>query len=151
MAANRIYRGPAERDPETVSDKTVAGGYLPGSWVTEGATTLTQATTAKAAMLRILANRDFYSIGQFDTNDPLLVAYANGDSAVAYKPEPAQIYQCPVAAATYAWGTELTVAASGRLAAAATGDMVVAFSRFVGARSAGDLIDVEIANIYSKA
>lgn len=151
MSANRIYRGPAERDPETVSDKTVAGAYLPGSWVTEGASTLTQATTGAVGFLRILGARDFYSVGQFDTNDPLLTAYASGDSAIAHKPEPGQTYQCPVAAATYAWGTELTVGASGRLLAATAGQVVVAFSRAVGAKSAGDLIDVEIANFYAKA
>lgn len=149
--ANRIYRGPAERDPETVSNKTVAGAYLPGTWVTEGATTLTQATTAAIGFLRVLANRDFYSTGQFDAVDPLLTAYASGDTGVAYKPEIGQTYQCAVAAATYAWGTELTVGAAGRLLAATAGQVVVAVSRAVGAKSAGDLIDVEIVNSYAKA
>ena len=46
---------------------------------------------------------------------------------------------------------ELTVGASGRLLAATSGQVVVAFSRAVGAKSAGDLIDVEIANSYAKA
>jgi hypothetical protein len=150
MAANRVYRGPADRQPETVSDKTVAGAYLPCTFVTEGATTLTQAT-AFAAFLRLLANRDYYSTGQFDANDPLKVAYASGDSGVAYKLEPGQTYQAAVAAATYAWGTELTVGAAGRVLAATAGQVVVAFSRAVGAKSAGDLIDIEIANHYAKA
>lgn len=150
MAGNRIYRGPAERDPETVSGKTVAGAYLPGTFVAEGATTLTQATIGSTPFPRLLSNRDFYSTGQFDTVDPLLVAYASGDSAVAYKVEPGQTYQAAVAAATYAWGTELTIGAAGRLLAATTGQVVVAFSRYVGARAAGDLIDVEIANFYAK-
>lgn len=148
---NRIFRGPADRSPESVSDKTLAGAYLPGSWVTEGASTLTQATTAAIGFLRILSNRDFYGTGQFDTNDPLTTPYASGDTGVAYKPRPGDTFQCPVAAATYAWGTELTVGASGRLLAATAGQVVVAFSRAVGAKSAGDLIDVEIANFYAKA
>jgi hypothetical protein len=50
-----------------------------------------------------------------------------------------------------AWGTELTVGAAGRVLAATAGQVVVAFSRAVGAKSAGDLIDIEIANHYAKA
>ena len=147
---SRIYRGPADRQPKTVSDKTVAGAYLPATFVTEGASTLTQAT-AFAANLRLLGNRDFYSEGQFTATDPLLTAYASGDTGVAYVLEPGQQYQAAVAAATYTWGQELTVAASGRLAAASTGNVVVAYSRSAGAKSAGDLIDIEIANHYAKA
>ena len=147
---SRIYRGPADRQPKTVSDKTLAGAYLPGTFVTEGASTLTQAT-AFAANLRLLGNRDFYSEGSFTSTDPLLTAYASGDTGVAYVLEPGQQYQAAVAAATYTWGQELTVAASGRLAAASTGNVVVAYSRSAGAKSAGDLIDIEIANHYAKA
>ena len=33
---NRIYRGPVDRQPRTVSDKTVAGAYLPGTFATDG-------------------------------------------------------------------------------------------------------------------
>lgn len=148
--AKRIYRGPASRQAITVSDKTVAGAYLPGTFVTEGATTLTQAT-AYAPMLRVLANRDFYSDGAFTATDPLLTAYASGDTGVAYVPEVGQIYQVAAAAATYSWGQALAVAAAGRVAAAGLSTDVVAFSRHVGAVSAGDLIDVEIANVYRTA
>lgn len=147
---SRIYRGPADRQPKTISDKTLAGAYLPATFVTEGASTLTQAT-AFAANLRLLGNRDFYSEGAFTATDPLLTAYASGDTGVAYVLEPGQQYQAAVAAATYTWGQELTVAASGRLAAASSGNVVVAYSRSAGAKSAGDLIDIEIANHYAKA
>lgn len=147
---NRVYRGPFDRQPKTISDKTVAGAYLPCTFVTEGASTLTQAT-AFAANLRLLGNRDFYSEGQFTSTDPLLTAYASGDTGVAYVLEVGQIYQGAVAAATYTFGQELTVGAAGRLAAAASGDRVVAFSRGSGAKLAGDLMDFEVANIYTKA
>lgn len=147
---NRIYRGPFDRQPKTISDKTVAGAYLPGTFVTEGASTLTQAT-AFAANLRLLGNRDFYSEGHFTATDPLLTAYASGDTGVAYVLEVGQTYQGAVAAATYTFGQELTVGAAGRLAAAASGDRVVAFSRGSGAKLAGDLMDFEVANIYTKA
>jgi hypothetical protein len=149
--ANRIYRGPADRQPKTVSDKTVAGAYLPGTFVTEGSATLAQAT-AFAANLRLLAARDFYADpnAAFTSTDPLLTAYASGDSGVAYKLEPTQEYQAAVAAATYTYGQELTVGAAGRLAAAASGNIVVGFARGSGAKSAGDLMDFEVANFYTK-
>lgn len=146
---NRIYRGPQDRQPKTVSDKTVAGAYLPGTFVTEGTATLTQAT-AFGPNVRLLGNRDFYSEGAFTATDPLLTAYASGDTGVAYKLEPGQDYQAAVAAATYTWGQELTIAAAGRLAAAATGNVVVGYARSAGAKSAGDLIDFEVANHYAK-
>lgn len=147
---NRIYRGPADRQPKTVSGKTLAGAYLPGTFVTEGASTLTQAT-AFAANLRLLGNRDFYSDGAMTAADPLLTAYASGDTGVAYVLEPGQQYQAAVAAATYTYGQELTIAAAGRLAAASSGNVVVGYARSAGAKSAGDLIDFEVANHYAKA
>jgi hypothetical protein len=149
--ANRAYRGPAARQPITVSNKTVAGAYLPCTFVTEGATTLTQAT-AFAAGLRLLGNRDFYSDGALTATDPLLTAYASGDNGVAYVLEVGQTYQGAVAAATYTFGQELTVGASGRLVAAASTNTVVGFFRSTGAaKSAGDLVDFEVANFYTKA
>lgn len=149
--ANRVYRGPTDRQAHTVSDKTVAGAYLPCTFVTEGATALTQAT-AFAAGLRLLANRDFFSTGHFTATDPLTTAYASGDTGVAYVLEPGQTYQGAIAAATYTFGQELTVGAAGRLVAAASGNTVVGFFRSTGAaKSAGDLVDFEVANFYTKA
>ena len=145
--ANRIFRGKSEK---TVSNKTVAGSYLPGTFVTEGASTLTQAT-APAGLLRVLANRDWYSTGQLDANDPLLTAYASGDTADAYAIEPGYVFQIAADAATYTYGQELTIGAGGRVTAAASTNLVIGFARTAGAKSAGDLIDVEIANFYVKA
>lgn len=145
--ANRIFRGSAEK---TVSSKTVAGAYLPGTFVTEGASTLTQAT-APAGLLRVLANRDWYSTGEMTATDPLLTAYASGDTADAYAIEPTDIFQIAAAAATYTYGQELTIGAGGRVTAAASTNLVIGFARTAGAKSAGDLIDVEIANFYVKA
>ena len=145
--ANRIFRGSAEK---TVSNKTVAGAYLPGTFVTEGASTLTQAT-APAGLLRVLANRDWYSDGGLTATDPLLTPYASGDTADAYAIEPTDIFQIAAAAATYTFGQELTIGAGGRVTAAASTNLVIGFARTAGAKSAGDLIDVEIANFYVKA
>jgi hypothetical protein len=147
--ANRIFRAPTDRQPITVSDKTVAGAYLPGTFVTEGSGTLTQAT-AFAANLMLLADRDFYATGWNTSTDPLLTAYASGDTGVAFELEPGFRFQAACAAATYTYGQELKVAAAGRLAAAASGDIVVGFSRVAGAKSAGDLIDFKVANFYTK-
>lgn len=151
MAA-RAYLGPVDRTPHTVSDKTVAGAYLPCTFVTEGASALTQAT-AFAAMLRLLLNRDYFteSANFFTATNPLLTAYASGDSGIAAVLEPGQRYMVAVAAATYTFGQELAVAASGRAAAAVSTNTVVAFALEAGAKSAGDLIEVEIANFYTKA
>jgi hypothetical protein len=147
----RAYLGPTDRTPYTISDKTVAGAYLPCTFVTEGATTFTQAT-AFAPNLRLLINRDYYAASAdfFTATNPLLVAYASGDSGVAAMLQPGQRYLVAVAAATYTFGQELTVAAAGRAAGASTGNIVVAFAREAGAKSAGDLIEVEIANVYTK-
>lgn len=151
--SNRIYTGPASRQPKTISDKTCAAGLLPGTWVSILIATVAQATAPTAVRLGILADRDFYSTGQLDANDPLKVAYASGDTAVVYVPEPGQSYMMAVAAATYTNGQELTVGAAGRLVAAASTNVVVAYYDGPNsvARSAGDLVDVVIANFYTKA
>lgn len=153
MAA-RAYRGPVDRTPQTITDKVVAGAYLPCTFVTEDATTLTQATSpVPAGALRLLVNRDFYapSSDSFDSTNPLLKAYASGDSGVAAVLEPGQRYMVAAAAATYAVGQELTIGAGGRVAAAASTNVVRAYSREAGAKSAGDLMEVEICMPYAKA
>lgn len=147
-----IYRGPHNKQPRTVSDKAVAGAYLPGTFVTEGVTTLTQAT-APGARLRLLSHRDYYAAmgSHFDNSDPLKTAYAANDSGVAYVLEPGQQYQAAMAAGTYTFGHPLTVGAAGRLTAAVAGNVVVAFADKAITVAAGDLLDVEIANFYTAA
>ena len=49
--SNVIYRGPVEREPETIN-LPVAGAYLPGIFVTSDGAELTQAADG---MLRIIA------------------------------------------------------------------------------------------------
>jgi len=150
--AKRIYTGPQHRQPKTITNRTVSGALLPGTAVTVGATALTQATAPNASRIALLADRDFYSAGQLDANDPLKVAYASGDTGVAYELEPGQRYMWAMAAGTYTNGQELTIAAAGRLAAAATTNVVIAYYDGTGATlSAGDLADVAIANFYTKA
>jgi hypothetical protein len=150
--ANRIYTGPADRQPKTITDRTLAAGLLPGTAVSVLVSTLAQATSPSGIRLALLADRDFSSTGQLDSNDPLKVAYASGDTGVAYVLEPGQQYMWAVAAATYTNGQELTVSAAGRLAAAVAGNIVVA--HYDGpnsvARSAGDLVDVQVCNFYTK-
>lgn len=141
--ANAIYRGPAERQPQTLN-KPVTGALLPGTAVLIGGTAFTQATAATAGRIGVLSNRNFYEQGPMD-------AYVSGETAVAYRLEPEQEYQWAMAAATYTQGQELTIAASGRLAAAASTNVVVAFfDQAGGAVSAGVLADVVIARPYVK-
>jgi hypothetical protein len=148
----RVFNGPQDRQPKTISNRTVSGALLPCTAVAVGATTLTQATSPSGVRLALLANRDFFSTGQFDANDPLLVAYTSGETGVAYELEPGQRYTWAMAAGTYTNGQELTVAAAGRLAAAATTNVVVAYYDGPGATlTAGQLAEVAIANFYTKA
>ena len=151
--AKRIYTGPSGRTPMILSNRTCAASLLPGTFVSILIATVAQATSPSAVRLGLLVERDFYSTGQFDSNDPLLTAYASGDTAHVLVPEPGQSVMAAVAAATYTNGQELTVAASGRLAAASAGNIVVAYYDGANsvARSAGDLVDVVIANFYVKA
>lgn len=144
--ANVIYRGPIKDEPETVSDKKVAGAYLPGILVTESATAFTLATGSNIEDdLCILSNRRFF--GQ-----DVATAYASGDTGVAYRPRPGEIYQVRLAGATYAKGDGLTVGASGYLEAVATGERVMAFFEgTAGAVTAGTLNDVRIANSFNLA
>lgn len=142
MAGNVIYRGPIERQPRTIN-KPVAGTYLPGTMVEETATELVQITTALAKRPLILTNMDF-------KDQDALTAYADEDTGIAYEPMPGDVFQVAVAAATYAKGAPLTVAAAGRLAAATAETVVVAFfDDTPGAKSAGDLVDVVWANAYT--
>lgn len=143
------FRGPVERQPVLTDAKVTAAALLPSTFVTEGATSLSQATSP-GPNVRLLAARDWYSVGQFDANDPLAVSIASGDTAHAFILEPGQRYLVAAASATYTFGQELTVATAGRAAAATTGNIVVAFSREAGTKSAGAMLEVEIANFYAK-
>lgn len=150
--SNLIYRGPHDKHPRTVSDKPVAAALLPGTFVTEGAATLTQAATF-GPKVRLLAHRDFYAIAGswFNGSDPLKTAYAPNETGVAYVLEPGQQYQAAMAAGNYTFGQPLTIGAAGRLTAAAAGNVVVAFADKAANVVVGDLLDVEIANHYTFA
>lgn len=156
--ANTVYRGPTDRQPKTISNRTVNGALLPCTFVMVGASQFTQATAVSGGRVALLANRDFYSPmgAHFDSTNPLLTPYTSGETGVAYELEPGQVYQVAAAAATYTNGQEVTIAASGRIAAAAAAGVVVGHvdlpagtaSRVV---AAGELVDVVIANRYTKA
>lgn len=149
---NRIHR--SGRDTcRTISDKTVSGALLPGTFVFIGATALTQATAPTGGRLALLGDRDYYSPGGIAlSTDPLMTPYTSGETGIAYLPKPDDEFACAMAAATYNPGQELTVAASGRLAAAASGNVVVAYyDQATKAVAAGELADVTIANFYTKA
>jgi len=148
--ANVIYRGPVAREPQTING-LVAGAYLPGTVVSYDGTNLTEVAGSVASLagataerVMILSNRRFYDQGP-DT------AYASGDTGVAYRAEGDQEYQGRFAAGTYAKGDLLTVT-TGQFAAAAAGDVVVAYYDGAGATlSAGDRDDVVVANSFVAA
>lgn len=143
--SNTIYRGPVANEPETLN-LPVAGAYSPGICVTEDGSNLTVATAADMeAELLVLSNVRF-------SDQTVADAYASGDTGIAYRPKPGEVFQCRVAAATYAKGDPLTIGASGYLTAAATTNMVFAyFDGVAGAKSAGDLVDVRWANQFKLA
>lgn len=153
MAGNRVFRGAGDH-PRVISDRTVTGALLPCTAVSIGASALTQATSASAVRLALLMNRDFYGApaDAFSSTSPLLTAYTSGETGLAMVIRPGDEVTWAMAAGTYTNGQELTVAAGGRLAAAAATNIVVAHYDGPGATlSAGDLADVCVANFYTKA
>ena len=147
MAANahQIYRGMNERK-ETITNLKVAGAYLPGTFCTSNATTLTQtASGISQGRLFLLANREF--MGQ-SVND----AYPSGDTAEAYELNEGDDFIARFDAATYAYGAELSIGTNGRLKAAAAGQVVFATYTGTGvALAAGDLDDFRVVTSYVKA
>jgi len=143
--ANVIYRGPIKDQAETVN-KPIVGTPLPGIMVVEAAATLTTAVAADMAKdLLVLSNAEF-------AGQDVATAYVAGNTAVAYRPRPGEIYQVRLAGATYAYNDPLTVGASGYLEATSTAEKVVAyFQGTAGAISAGVLTDVRIANSFLTA
>lgn len=139
MAGNVIYRGPVAKEPQTIN-LPVAGAYLPGILVVSNGSTLTQAGVANAvSQLFVLSNVRF-------KDQDVTTAYASGDTGVAYEAVPGEVYQCRMAAGTYALGDPLTVDANGRLAAAGLDVPIVAHCAQAGTFSAGDLADATISN-----
>lgn len=143
QVANVIYRGPVDREPQTVN-LPVAGAYLPGFFVKEnGSGQLARAVDA-IGRLMLLSNRRFY-------DQDLETAYAAGETGVAYRLRPDDEFQAQFAGGTYARGDELTVDSNGRLAAAVATDIVVAIYDGAGATlTTGDFDDCVIANQYVK-
>lgn len=138
--ANVIYRGPVEREPETLN-LPIGAALLPGVAVKETAGELVAATVGTGRNF-LLGNRRFY--GQ-----DITTAYAENETAVAYRLEPEQEYYARLAAAAYAKGAALTIGSGGVFEAAAAGDVVVAyFDEADRTLSAPGFADIVIANSY---
>lgn len=143
--ANVIYRGPVEREPETIN-LPVSSALNPGIAVIISAGKLTSTGTPVGRWF-ILGNRRF--IGQAITT-----AYAANETGVAYRVEGEQEYNVRLAAATYSVGQELTIGTGGVFKAAANGNQVVAtFDEKAGRTlSAEGFADVVILSTpYAKA
>jgi hypothetical protein len=143
MVANVIYRGPAEREPETIN-LPVAAVLLPGVAVKRSGDTFVAATAATGRNF-LLGNRRQY--GQ-----DISTAYAANETGEAYRLEPEQEYQAELAAAAYTRGQELTIGAGGVWVAAATTNVVLGFfDEADRTLSAAGKADIVIANAYVKA
>lgn len=126
---SRIYRGPANREPRTISNRIVQGALLPCTAVLVSQYQFNQATSATAGRFALLANRDWHGSmsGSFaSSTDPLSTPYSTGDTGVAFVLEPGQEYVWAMAAGTYTNGQALTIGAGGYLTAAG-GSPVVAY------------------------
>ena len=145
MVANVIYRGPVEREPETIN-LPVAAASNPGIAVTKSAGKLAAATGTTSRWL-ILGNRRF-------SGQTIDTAYAANETGVGYRVEGEQEYNVRLAAAAYTVGQEITIGAGGVFKAAATGNLVVAVfdentGRTLSAEGFGDV--VILSTPYAKA
>ncbi len=141
--ANVIYRGPVEREAETLN-LPVTGAYLPGTFVTKASTGSVVTATSGTGRLLLLSNPRFLE-RDIDT------AYAAGETGIQYRIEPEQEYYARAVIGNYADQAELTVTADGVLAAATSGDAVVAFVDGAINLVAAGFMDVVIASRYIKA
>lgn len=135
--ANTIYRGPAEREPETIT-LPVGGPFYPGTVVTYSNGTTAVSATAAALRWGILCNNRF--IGQ-SIQEP----FATGDTVSVYRVEGEQEYYARMEAGSYNAGQELTIGTGGAFKAAATGNRVVATfdeqkARTLSAVGFGDIV-----------
>jgi hypothetical protein len=145
MVANVIYRGPVEREPETINLPVTAASN-PGIAVVKSAGKLAAATGTTGRWL-ILGNRRF-------SGQTIDTAYAANETGVAYRAEGEQEYNVRLAAAAYTVGQEITIGAGGVFKAAATGNQVVAVfdenaGRTLAAEGFGDVVLLSFP--YAKA
>lgn len=146
MGPNVVYRGPADRTPKTVNDRRVLAALLPGIFVENVGANLAPLTSIEDGKRPLVLGIADY-VGQHPDT-----AYAAGDTAVAYEPNPNEAYSVRFAAGAYALGDPLTIGAGGQVAAAAAGDVVVAyFDDAPGTLGAGERADVRIANFHTAA
>lgn len=142
MAAHVIYRGPVEREPETIN-LPVAAALLPGNLVTSDGGEFSLAADSLGRVL-LLSNRRFYT--QTDTD-----AYEADETAIAYRLEVEQEYRAILAAAAYVHGAPLTWNGTA-FAAATAGTKVLAFYDGSGETLvAAGLADIVIANSHIQA
>lgn len=142
MVANVIYRGPIEREPETIN-LPVAAITFPGEFVLSDGEELTRASDGFGRLL-LASTRRMYA--QTDVDE-----YEAGETAIAYRVEVEHEYRVRAVLSTYSVGDELTVGANGRVLAAVSGDRVVAFSEVNATLGSEELLDIVIANSYIKA
>lgn len=140
--ANVIYRGPVEREPETIN-LPVSATLSPGVFVKKNAGQL-EAAGGSTGRLMVLSNRRF-----METD--ITTAYAVDETAIAYRVEPEQEYQMLAATGNYADQVELSCSADGKLKVAVTGEVVLAFVDGAKNLAAEGFLDVVISNGYVKA
>ena len=144
MSGYRFWRGPFNSEPVVDTKHAVGSALVPGVIVALSAGVWAAAGAATRGSLHLLSNRDFF--GQDTTT-----AYASGDTGAAIRLLPGDEVQAQMDAATYTERQELTLSANGRLKAAASTDLVVAFyDDTTLTKTAGQLADVIWSSYYIK-
>lgn len=143
--AHVIYRGPAEREPETIN-LSLAAALTPGVAVQVNGDGAIEVNANGQGRWLILGNRRF--VGQ--TIDE---AYQVGETGVQYRVEREQEYYVQLAAGAYTIGQEIAIGAGGVFKAAAAGDLVVATFDEKAGRTLADqgFADIVIVSSYIKA
>lgn len=140
--SNVIYRGPVEREPETIS-AALSQASKPGVFVKKTAGKFIASTDSKGRLF-VLSN-DRYLETDITTEIP-------ADQTVnAYRIEPEQEYQMLAVTGNYSDQAELSCSADGKLKAAAAGETVLAFVDGAKNLASEGYLDIVTANTYVKA
>ncbi|HMN76702.1 MAG TPA: hypothetical protein PKC97_11595 [Burkholderiaceae bacterium] len=133
---NRIYLGPADRQPHTVTGVLGLNDLLPGTFVTPGSgeppfqLQVAYSGTRRPLILDFQDALDAPTVGAQPAriNSPI----KQGNSVVAYVPESGQHYQARFAEGDYSTGDPLEVDSNGRLRHVGAGRIVAYYAPNVG-------------------
>lgn len=140
--SNVVYRGPVEREPETIS-AALGAALKPAIFVKKTAGKFVASADSKGRLF-VLSN-DRYLETDITTEMPA------DQTANAYRIEPEQEYYMLAVTGNYSDQAELSCGADGKLKAAVAGETVLAFVDGAKNLAAEGYLDIVTANTYVKA